>query len=204
MKLPITRETTGWATSLTRSQVSRPSRRSQAPVVMARISSSCSAIRLGVKPRWKSALSRSCCGGSIPMNIAWVSSSGRIAWVIAVTPCADEYVSQSRLTACTSSARVTDQKPSSSGYSGKCGVQWIGHSARMRLNRWYGGPSIQWATRSLSSTSSIGTCSAERSTVMRGTLTAARGRGYSNFSWSCRGRFDFPPLGESITVTGTA
>ena len=35
-----------------------------------RISSSWSAIRFGVKPRWNSALTRSCFGGSIPMNIA--------------------------------------------------------------------------------------------------------------------------------------
>ena len=45
----------------------------------------------------------------MPMNIAWVSSSGMIAWVSAVIPVADEYVSQSRLTVWTSSAVVTDQ-----------------------------------------------------------------------------------------------
>ena len=44
-------------------------RRARASVI-SRISASCSAIRFGVKPRWKSALSRSCFGGSIPMNIA--------------------------------------------------------------------------------------------------------------------------------------
>ena len=54
--------------------------------MIARISSSCSAIRFGVKPRWKSALSRSCLGGSMPMNIAWISSSGMIALVSAVMP----------------------------------------------------------------------------------------------------------------------
>ena len=80
MKLPITRETTGWATSSTRSQVSRPSSWSSTSRAIARISSSCSAIRFGVKPRWKSALMRSCLGGSIPMNIACCSSSGRIAF----------------------------------------------------------------------------------------------------------------------------
>ena len=47
--------------------------------MIARIASSCSAIRFGVKPRWKSALRRSCFGGSMPMNIARVSSSGKIA-----------------------------------------------------------------------------------------------------------------------------
>ena len=84
--------------------------------MISRIASSCSAIRFGVKPRWNSALSRSCFGGSMPMNIAWISSSGMIALVSAVIPPrSDEYVCQSRLTACTSSARVTDQKPSSSG-----------------------------------------------------------------------------------------
>ena len=70
MKLPITRATTGWATSSTRSQVSRPSSWSSTSRVIARIASSCSAIRFGVKPRWNSALIRSCLGGSIPMNIA--------------------------------------------------------------------------------------------------------------------------------------
>ena len=54
--------------------------------MISRIASSCSAIRFGVKPRWKSALSRSCLGGSMPMNIACMSSSGRIAWVSAVIP----------------------------------------------------------------------------------------------------------------------
>ena len=86
MKLPMTRATTGWATSSTRSAVSRPSRRSSTPRVISRISSSCSAMRFGVKPRWKRALSRSCLGGSMPMNIAWISSSGMIALVRAVIP----------------------------------------------------------------------------------------------------------------------
>ena len=44
--------------------------------VISRISSSCSAIRFGVKPRWKSALRRSCFGGSMPMNIAWSARAG--------------------------------------------------------------------------------------------------------------------------------
>ena len=86
MKLPITRETTGCATSGTRSQVSRPSSRSSTPTVISRIGSSWSAIRFGVKPRWKSCLRRSCLGGSMPMNIDWISSSGRIEWVSAVMP----------------------------------------------------------------------------------------------------------------------
>ena len=90
MKLPITRDTTGCATSMTRSQASRPARRSSTPTVIARISSSCSAIRLGVKPRWKSALSRSCLGGSMPMNIAEIRSTGMIAFVRAVMPVAEE------------------------------------------------------------------------------------------------------------------
>ena len=47
-------------------------------------------IRFGVNPRWNSALRRSCFGGSMPMNIAWMSSSGMIASVSAVTPPADE------------------------------------------------------------------------------------------------------------------
>ena len=85
MKLPITRETTGCATSLTRSQVSRPSRRSSTSTAIARIASSWSAIRFGVKPAWNSALRRSCLGGSIPMNIARASSIGNTP-LAAVTP----------------------------------------------------------------------------------------------------------------------
>ncbi len=76
MKEPITRATTGWATSVTRSQVSRPSRRSSTRSAISRMRSSWSAIRFGVKPRWNSDLTRSCLGGSMPMNIARLSSSG--------------------------------------------------------------------------------------------------------------------------------
>ena len=79
MKLPITRETIGWATSMTRSHVSRPASRSSTRSAIALIASSWAAIRRGVKPAWKSAFSRSCLGGSIPMNIACASSSGKPA-----------------------------------------------------------------------------------------------------------------------------
>ena len=58
--------------------------------VISRIVLSCSAIRLGVKPRWKSIFRRSCFGGSMPMNIALTSSTGMIACVRAVTPVAEE------------------------------------------------------------------------------------------------------------------
>src|SRR4051812_43183484 len=68
MKLPITRATTGWATSSTRSHESRPSRRSSTVVAISRISSSWSAMRFGVKPAWKSALTRSCFGGAHPLE----------------------------------------------------------------------------------------------------------------------------------------
>ncbi len=50
MKLPITRDTVGWATSATRSHVSRPSSRSSTRQVISRILSACIAIRFGVKP----------------------------------------------------------------------------------------------------------------------------------------------------------
>ena len=90
MKLPITRDTTGWATSLTRSAVSRPFRRSSTPMVISRIASSWSAIRLGVKPRWNSALSRSCLGGSIPMNMARMSSIGKITPTAVIPARSDE------------------------------------------------------------------------------------------------------------------
>ena len=43
-------------------------------------------MRLGVKPFWNSALTRSCLGGSMPMNIARESSMGKIDSLIAVTP----------------------------------------------------------------------------------------------------------------------
>jgi len=93
MKLPITRATTGWATSLTRSQVSRaggPSKRSSTSIVIARIASSCSAIRFGVKPRWNSAFSRSCLGGSIPMNIARCISNDKPALDAVKPPTSEE------------------------------------------------------------------------------------------------------------------
>jgi hypothetical protein len=109
MKLPITRDTTGCATSVTRSAVSLPSSRSSTSMVIALISSSWSAIRLGVKPFWNSALIRSCLGGSIPMNIARVNSSGNTSVTAVTPPRSDEYVSQSRLTAWMSSHVVTDQ-----------------------------------------------------------------------------------------------
>src|ERR687897_933005 len=90
----------------------------------------------------------------MPMNIARTSSSGMIASVSAVTPpSSDEYVFQSRLTACTSPAVVTDQNPASSGYSVIRDVQWTGHSARSRLNSSCGGPSCH-SSRSVTSTSS--------------------------------------------------
>ncbi len=85
MKLPITRETTGCATSVTRSHSPRGATSSRTRTAIARMASSCSAIRFGVKPRWKSILSRSCFGGSMPMNMACWSSSGT-AWVSPVTP----------------------------------------------------------------------------------------------------------------------
>ena len=47
MKLPITRETIGWATSVTRSQVSRPSRRSRTSTTICLIAGSWAAIRAG-------------------------------------------------------------------------------------------------------------------------------------------------------------
>jgi hypothetical protein len=43
-----------------------------------------------VKPRWNSCFSRSCFGGSMPMNIALTSSTDMTALVSAVTPFADE------------------------------------------------------------------------------------------------------------------
>ncbi len=86
MKRPITRATKGCATSSTRSHRSRPSSSPSTSIAICLMAGSCSAIRLGVNPRWKSAFSRSCLGGSMPMNIACWSSSGRIAFFSAVKP----------------------------------------------------------------------------------------------------------------------
>ncbi len=97
MKLPMTLATTGCATSVTRSQVSWPSSASITRQVISRIASSCCAIAFGVNARWNSALTRSCFGGSIPMNMRWIRSTGT-AWSAIRMFDADEYVSQSRLT----------------------------------------------------------------------------------------------------------
>ena len=45
----------------------------------------------------------------MPMNIARVSSIGNTSLTAVTPPSSDEYVCQSRLTVCTSSAVVTDQ-----------------------------------------------------------------------------------------------
>ncbi len=90
MKLPITLETTGWATSLTRSHVSRPSRPSSVWRTISLIASSWAAIRFGVKPAWKRALTRSCLGGSMPMNIALASSTGKTEETTVTPPISEE------------------------------------------------------------------------------------------------------------------
>ncbi len=149
MKLPITRETTGCAMSSTMSICSRPSSRSSTLTAISRISSSCIAIRFGVKPRWKRALIRSCLGGSWAMNIEVINSSG-IAWVSAMQPPrSEEKVRQSRETAWTSAALVTDQKPASSGYS-LISSKWTGHFDRISLKIACGGPSCQCSISGMS------------------------------------------------------
>ena len=90
MKLPITRETIGWATSITRSHSSRPSIRSSTPVTIFRILGSWAAIRRGVNPAWNSIFRRSCLGGSMPMNIACISSSGNASITAVMPPTSDE------------------------------------------------------------------------------------------------------------------
>ena len=57
MKLPITRETTGWATSVTRSQRLAALEPVEHPCTISRIACSWAAIRFGVKPAWNSAFS---------------------------------------------------------------------------------------------------------------------------------------------------
>ena len=60
--------------------------------MISRIASSWAAIRFGVKPAWKSILSRSCLGGSMPMNIARMSSSGKPSVIAVTPPSSEEYV----------------------------------------------------------------------------------------------------------------
>ena len=116
MKLEITRETTGWATSETSSQ------RSLALEPIEHVAGDRPDALLVVgdplrrEATLEERLTRSCLGGSWPMNIARTSSSGKISANTVTPPTSEEYVSQSRLTAWTSSAVVTDQKPASSGY----------------------------------------------------------------------------------------
>ena len=142
MKEPITRETTGAATSLTSSTSSWPSTRSRTRLTIPRMRSSCSAIRFGVKPRWKRALIRSCRGGSIEIICCcWPSSGIPKSSRTMIPPTYEEKVSQSRLTLRRSSARVSDQKPASAGYSSS-GLQWTGASRRRREKISCGGPSV--------------------------------------------------------------
>ena len=51
------------------------------------------------------------------MNIARASSSGNVSNTAVTPPSSEEYVRQSRLTVCTSSAVVADQYPASAGYA---------------------------------------------------------------------------------------
>jgi hypothetical protein len=64
---------------------------------------------LGVKPAWKSSFRRSVLGGSMPMNIARMSSIGKPSVIAVTPPRSEENVRQSRLTAWMSSGRVIDQ-----------------------------------------------------------------------------------------------
>ena len=56
------------------------------------------AIRRGVNPAWNSIFRRSCFGGSMPMNIARMSSSGNTSVTAVMPPISEENVFQSRLT----------------------------------------------------------------------------------------------------------
>ena len=104
--------------------------------------SSWSAIRFGVKPRWNSALTRSCLGGSMADEHRRARArAGRSRRTRSRRRAPRSRSRQSRLTACTSSAVVTDQKPASSGYCSIFSVQCTGHLPRISLNSSYGGPS---------------------------------------------------------------
>ena len=113
----------------------------------ARIASSCSAIRFGVKPRWNSAFRRSCFGGSMPMNIACSSSSGRIAFVErrdaaelrgVGLPVAADLVDVVGRGDRPEAFLVRDTRSIRR-------VQWTGHRARISLNSSCGGPSAKFS-----------------------------------------------------------
>src|SRR4029453_5930936 len=77
-----------------------------------RTAASARAIIFGVKPRFTTALSFVCLGGSVEIiervaPMYWASSGSIMAWM----PNAELKVSQSRVAATTSSKRVMDQKP---------------------------------------------------------------------------------------------
>ena len=59
-------------------------------MTISRIAGSCAAIRFGVKPAWKSIFRRSCLGGSMPMNIARNSSSGKPSVTAVIPPSSEE------------------------------------------------------------------------------------------------------------------
>ena len=91
MKLPITRETDRLGDVADQVAASRGPRGGRAPsIAISRIRSSWSAIRFGVKPLWKSALRRSCFGGSMPMNIARASSIGKVSANTVTPPSSEE------------------------------------------------------------------------------------------------------------------
>ena len=90
MKLPITRETTGWATSATRSHVSRPSRRSSTP----HDDRADALLVVGDPLRREAALEERLdavvLGRVLPMNIARASSSGKISANTVTPPSSEE------------------------------------------------------------------------------------------------------------------
>ena len=96
-------------------------------------------------------------GGSIPMNIARMSSSGNTSVTAVMPPISEENVFQSRLTLWMSSGLVIDQYPASFGYSAILSVQCTGHWPRSCLKTSCGGPSSQnsrspsWMSSSLRS-----------------------------------------------------
>jgi hypothetical protein len=115
----------------------------------------------------------------MPMNMPCWTSSRMCRSGIARKPLiSDEYVSQSRLTAWTSSCVVTDQKPLSSGKPVMPDDQCTGHFARMRSNWSSGGPSVQcsWsAIRRCSNGTSL-VCAGISDVLMRASSTSSTNR----------------------------
>ena len=107
------------------------------------IASSCSATRSGVNALLTSAFIRSWRGGSIEIICRrWTSSGTPMSSTWRIPLRSEEKTLKSRVSARTSSWRVIDQNPPSSG-SALCGLKCAGASRCIAANSSQGGPSSQ-------------------------------------------------------------